>query len=180
MADLITPDRMWFRAAGPADADTLRRWDDEPDVDASGGDDDGYDWDHELARSVPWREIVIAEVDGTPVGVFIIIDAAEEESHYWGDAAPGTWAIDIWIGGATDRGRGLGRLMMAEAVRRCAVDHGASEVLIDPLRSNTRALAFYRAFGFTEVGPRMFGNDDCLVMRWAPGNGDELPSTAWM
>jgi len=172
----FSPDRVRFRAARPDDADVLRRWDEEPDVDASGGDDDGYDWDRELPRSVPWREMVIAEVDAVPAGVFVIIDAAEEESHYWGEVPPGTWAVDIWIGDAANRSRGLGRVMMSEAVRRCIIDHGALDVLIDPLVSNTRALAFYHAIGFEEVGPRTFGDDDCLVMRWVAGRSEELPS----
>ena len=37
-------------------------------------------------------------------------------------------------------------------------------VLIDALQSNHRAIKFYRRIGFTDVGPRRFENDDCLVM----------------
>jgi aminoglycoside 6'-N-acetyltransferase len=54
--------------------------------------------------------------------------------------------------------------MMQQALQRCFVNHGASLVLIDPLQSNHRAIKFYRRIGFTDVGPRQFENDDCLVM----------------
>lgn len=40
-----------------------------------------------------------------------------------------------------------------------------SAVLIDPLASNTRAHRFYERLGFRLVGPRRFGDDDCLVYR---------------
>jgi aminoglycoside 6'-N-acetyltransferase len=54
--------------------------------------------------------------------------------------------------------------MMEEAFKLCFVKHGASSIVIDPLQSNQRAIAFYRRLGFTEVGPRRFGDDDCLVL----------------
>ena len=38
-------------------------------------------------------------------------------------------------------------------------------MLIDPLASNTDAIGFYRRQGFRPVGPRRFGQDDCLVLR---------------
>lgn len=155
-----------LRPAVSLDAATLRQWDGDPDVDASGGDDDSYDWDHELPRDVDWREFLLAEEDGRPVGMVVLIDAAREESHYWGDdVEPGAWAIDIWIGEPGDRSRGLGTTMMKQAVRRCFERHAATAVLIDPLQSNHGAIRFYERLGFDVVGPRRFGNDDCLVMR---------------
>jgi aminoglycoside 6'-N-acetyltransferase len=53
---------------------------------------------------------------------------------------------------------------MEEAFKLCFVKHGASSIVIDPLQSNQRAIAFYRRLGFKEVGPRQFGDDDCLVL----------------
>lgn len=156
---------MILRLAVPEDASILRMWDLDDAVGYSGGGDDDYDWDHELPRRVPWREFLIAEVDSLPIGALVLIDALGEESHYWGDdVAQGTWAIDIWIGREEHRSRGFGTVMMQRALRRCFDEHRASEVLIDPLATNTRAIAFYRRLGFMDVGPRRFGNDDCLVM----------------
>lgn len=154
-----------LRSATADDVPTLKMWDLDDAVDSSGGADDSYDWDYELPRSVSWREFLIAEVDSAPIGMVVIIDALQEESHYWGDNAPqNSWAIDIWIGVAEFRSKGYGTEMMKKALERCFENHDASCVLIDPLQSNHRAIAFYRRLGFREVGPRRFGNDDCLVM----------------
>jgi aminoglycoside 6'-N-acetyltransferase len=150
------------------DVEHLERWDEDPDVAASGGGDDWYDWPLELSRGeFDWREFLIAEEDGRPVGFVQLIDAREEESHYWGDDVPaGAWAIDIWIGSPADRGRGLGGEMMRLALARCFDDHGAAEVLIDPLVSNEGALRFYERLGFEFVEERDFGDDHCRVYRF--------------
>jgi aminoglycoside 6'-N-acetyltransferase len=137
-----------LRAATIDDSYLLKNWDLDEAVEYSGGDDDSYDWDYEL-----------------PIGMIVLIDALREESHYWGQDVPAdSWAIDIWIGDQEHRSKGYGALMMQQALQRCFVNHGASLVLIDPLQSNHRAIKFYRRVGFTDVGPRQFENDDCLVM----------------
>lgn len=154
-----------LRVATPDDLDRLEQWDRDPDVSASGGDDDEFDWAYELPRVVPWRELLIAEEDGRPVGFLQLIDAREEESHYWGDIAPGIWAIDIWIGSPADRGRGIGAEMMHLALERCFARPEVHTVLIDPLRRNERAIRFYERLGFEPVEVRWFDDDECLVMR---------------
>jgi aminoglycoside 6'-N-acetyltransferase len=154
-----------LRVATIDDSYLLKNWDLDEAVEYSGGDDDSYDWDYELPRNVDWREFLIAEVDAVPIGMIVLIDALREESHYWGQDVPAdSWAIDIWIGDQEHRSKGYGALMMQQALQRCFVNHGASLVLIDPLQSNHRAIKFYRRVGFTDVGPRQFENDDCLVM----------------
>ena len=156
---------MHLRKATLADVDLLRYWDDKPHVRASTGDDDWWDWPAELATDPDWREILIAEAEGRPIGVLQIIDPAEEETHYWGDTGPGFRAIDIWIGEETDLGRGLGTQMMTLALDRCFAPQEVTAVLIDPLLRNTRAQNFYKKMGFEAVGPRIFEKDECLVMR---------------
>lgn len=147
------------------DITLLERWDQDPDVAASGGESDWYDWTVELARDVAWREFLIAEEDGRPVGFVQLIDAHDEESHYWGDIAEATWAIDIWIGAPADRGRGIGTEMMRDALERCFGAHGAVEVVIDPLATNLAAIRFYERLGFEFVGERWFDGDHCRVYR---------------
>lgn len=150
------------------DVALLERWDDDPDVQAAigGRGSDWYDWPVELARDVPWRELLIAEDDGRPVGFMQIADAANEESHYWGDVEQGTWSLDIWIGEPDDRGRGVGAEMMRMAMRRIFDHHGATNIVIDPRVGNTRAVEFYRRIGFEELGVREFDDGDwCVVMR---------------
>jgi aminoglycoside 6'-N-acetyltransferase len=154
------------RSATVDDIPMLRRWDKDPDVSAAGGDDDDFDWEYEVPRDVPWRELLVAEADGVPVGFMQLIDAAEEETHYWGDVERGPWAIDIWIGEPEYRSRGVGAEMMRQALDRCFARSGVEHVLIDPLRRNERAIRFYERIGFTHTGVQWFDSDECAVMRF--------------
>lgn len=155
-----------LRRATPADMPMLLAWDADPDVASSGAARGLEGWQEDLVRDVPWAEELIAEVDGAPVGFMELIDAVGEETHYWGDdVEPGAWALDIWIGRPQDRGRGIGAAMMRVALDRCFDTHGASAVLLDPRRDNTRAHRFYERLGFRLIGARTFGDDDCLVYR---------------
>jgi aminoglycoside 6'-N-acetyltransferase len=149
------------------DVAELVRWDHDADVAAAigGRGAEWYDWPAELVRDMPWRELLIIEEDARPIGFLQLVDANQEESHYWGDIEPGTWALDIWIGSPDDRGRGLGAAAMGLALRRIVDQHGADSVVIDPAVDNHRAIAFYERLGFERVGVRRFGDDDCLVMR---------------
>lgn len=153
-----------LRPATMDDLALLRRWDEEPHVVESDPNDD-WGWEVELARDPDWREQLVAEAGGRPVGFVQIIDPAREESRYWGDCPPGLRAIDIWIGEADALGRGYGTQMMRQAIARCFADAAVTAILIDPLLSNVRAIRFYERLGFRAVGPRRFGEDDCLVMR---------------
>lgn len=154
------------------DVALLVRWDGDADVAAAlGGPGAGwYDWPTEIVRDVAWRELLIAEEHGRPIGFVQLADAAEEESHYWGDIEPGTWALDIWIGSPDDRGRGLGTEAMKVALERVVDQHGAERVVIDPAVDNHRAIAFYERIGFERIGIRRFGDGTSLVMRFSPGS----------
>jgi aminoglycoside 6'-N-acetyltransferase len=155
---------MNLRSATPADLDLLRHWDEQPHVTASDPNDD-WGWEVELERNPDWREQLIAEIDGRPIGFIQIIDPAREDSHYWGDVASALRAIDIWIGEEADLGKGYGTKMMQLALARCFADPAVTAVLLDPLTSNTRVHRFYRRLGFQFVEHRRFGDDDCFVYR---------------
>lgn len=155
---------MQLRPAVPSDLSLLRHWDEQPHVRAASPNDD-WGWEVELGHSPPWRELLIAEVEGRPIGFIQIIDPALEESHYWGDVGPGLRAIDIWIGEARDLGKGYGTRMMELALARCFASLDVTAVLVDPLESNVRAHRFYERLGFRLVERRRFGADDCLVYR---------------
>src|SRR5688500_11521018 len=95
-----------LRAANINDLSVLRHWDEQPHVLASDPNDD-WDWETELENNPEWREQLIAELDGRPLGFVQIIDPLSEETHYWGDRVePNLRAIDIWIGEAGDLGKG--------------------------------------------------------------------------
>jgi aminoglycoside 6'-N-acetyltransferase len=137
-----------LRSATSADLNLLQHWDEQP---------------HVIDSDPEWREQLIAELNGRPIGFIQIIDPALEESHYWGDAPANLRAIDIWIGEATDLGKGYGTQMMQIALARCFADPLVTAVLIDPLSTNVRAHRFYQRLGFQVVDRRQFGEDDCLV-----------------
>lgn len=153
-----------LRDATLDDLPLLQRWDEDPDVLESDPNDDWH-WEEELAKTPPWREQLIIEADGVPVGFVQIIDPAEEESHYWGDCGPNLRAIDIWIGEPAYRGKGVGGEAMREAIRRCFAPANVEAILIDPLVTNTDAIRFYERLGFRFVEERDFGADRCYVMR---------------
>ena len=158
--------RLRLRPAGPGDLELLRRWDEKPHVIAAGVDGEEWNWADELGRTPEWREQLIAELDGRPVGYLQIIDPALEEDHYWGrDCPPNLRAVDIWIGEERDLGRGHGSRMMWLALEKCFAAPHVEAVLADPLRSNARARRFYERMGFRFVEDRDFGGDQCAVYR---------------
>lgn len=153
-----------LRPATPADLTLLRYWDEQPHVVASDPNDD-WGWEVELERNPEWREQLIAEIDGRPIGFMQIIDPALENSHYWGNVTENLRAIDIWIGEEAELGKGYGTRMMHLALARCFSPPLVTAVLVDPLASNTRAHRFYERLGFQFIEQRWFGDDDCFVYR---------------
>lgn len=153
-----------FRNATLDDVSLLRGWDEQDHVKQSDPDSD-WMWETELAHDPDWREQLIAEVEGKPIGFVQIIDPALEESQYWGDIAPNLRAIDIWIGEPDYLGKGFGSQMMKLALARCFQTPEVTAVLIDPLTSNKRAHRFYKRLGFKFLEQRMFGEDDCFVFQ---------------
>jgi aminoglycoside 6'-N-acetyltransferase len=155
-----------LRRAIPADVKLLRVWDRKPHVDAASGEDGEFDWEAEVPRSVPWRDIFIAEEQGRPIGVLVIIDPAEEETHYWGEIGADLRAIDIWIGDEANLGKGYGTQMMKLAIAHCFREPQVKAIIVDPLVSNTNAHRFYERLGFRKIDRRIFsGVDDCFVYR---------------
>ncbi|MFN6563696.1 MAG: GNAT family N-acetyltransferase [Nostoc sp. ChiSLP01] len=158
-----------LRPATSADLNLLRYWDEKPHVISSDPNDD-WGWEVELERTPDWREQLIAEIDGRPIGFIQIIDPAHEESKYWGNVTEDIRAIDIWIGEETDLGKGYGTKMMQLAIARCFADSSVTAILIDPLVSNTRAHRFYERLGFQFIEHRRFGEDECFVYRLSRAN----------
>ena len=154
--------KITFREATPDDLEILQHWDRQPHVIACDPDED-WEWEKELPRKFPWREQLIAELDGVPLGVLQIIDPHEEETHYWGEVEPNLRAIDIWIGEAENLGKGYGTEMMSMAINRCFQDALVTKILIDPLETNTKAHRFYERLGFQFVEKREFEGTACFV-----------------
>lgn len=151
-----------LRTATIKDLPILQLWDEQQhNIDADPKDD--WNWETELQYYPPWREQLVAELDGRPIGFIQIIDPKEEETHYWGDIAANLRAIDIWIGMADDIGKGYGTIMMHLAIARCFANPDVTGILIDPLVSNEKAIRFYQRIGYRFVENRYFGDDECAV-----------------
>lgn len=165
---------MQLRPATLDDLALLQHWDAQPHVAESGGDDDWFDWPIELAQSPEWREQLIAELGGRPIGIVQIIDPQLEETHYWGAIEPNLRAIDIWIGEASDLGQGHGTEMMRLALARCFAEPEVEAVLVDPLAANEKAHRFYQRSGFEPIERRVFEREECLVHRLDRARWDVL------
>ncbi|MEQ9168593.1 MAG: GNAT family N-acetyltransferase [Fulvivirga sp.] len=95
-----------LRPATINDLELVKYWDTQQHVIGCDPDDD-WNWEEELTQDPEWREQLIAELNGEPLGFIQIIDPYLEESHYWGDVAKSKRAIDIWIGEAKKPEQGL-------------------------------------------------------------------------
>ncbi|MEN1784749.1 MAG: GNAT family N-acetyltransferase [Bacteroidota bacterium] len=152
-----------LRPATIADLDLVQYWDTKQHVIDCDPDDDGWVWAQELVRNPEWREQLIAELNGEPLGFIQIIDPYLEETHYWGPIAPHKRAIDIWIGEEHHLNKGYGTRMMELAIAKCFSDKSVDSILIDPLKTNTKAQTFYKRLGFQFVEERDFGGTTCMV-----------------
>lgn len=151
-----------LRLANINDLETLVHWDKQQHVIDADPDDD-WNWAYELQRFPEWREQLIAELNGRPIGCIQIIDPALEETHYWGNVAQNLRALDIWIGDTSDLGKGYGTEMMRQTIERCLKNENVKAILIDPLTSNTAAIRFYERMGFEFLEERLFGESHCSV-----------------
>jgi len=155
-----------MRRATHDDIDQLCCWEHASHVAPVIGAGPGWDWENEI--SVDWQEVWIAEIGVAkrPIGVAILLDASNDPASYWGSVAPGTFAIDIWIGAPDAIRQGYGTEMMHFVIARALDAHDAHRIVIDPLSSNSAAIAFYQSLGFRKLGPRMFDGELCTVMEW--------------
>ena len=151
-----------LRPATINDLDLLQYWDTQQHVIDSDPDDD-WQWEIELKRNPKWREQLVAELNGKAIGFIQIIDPYLEETHYWGKVTQHKRAIDIWIGEAKNLGKGYGTEMMQQAITKCFVDARVTSILIDPLKTNTKAHRFYERLGFEFVEERKFNDNACFV-----------------
>jgi len=154
-----------LRIATLEDIPILKIWDQQPHVlEATGSEEEDWNWEIEIQRNVDWQKIFIAELDKRPIGVVQIIDPHLEITQYWGKIEPNKRAIDIWIGDYDDIGKGYGTEMMKQAFQICFSNQQVDEILIDPLSSNKKAIRFYKKLGFEVVEERLFEDSLCLVM----------------
>jgi aminoglycoside 6'-N-acetyltransferase len=153
----------------------LVAWDEAPHVLAATGfaDAESPEWEDLLTGAAPGWAHFVAELHGEdptgapdPIGVVQIVDPSQDPDTHWGPlATPAHRSLHIWIGPAHRLGHGLGPAMMQAAIDRCFADPAVDAILIDPLASNHRAIAFYRRLGFADIGPRQVGPDRIFALR---------------
>jgi aminoglycoside 6'-N-acetyltransferase len=158
-----------LRPANINDMDLVKYWDTKQHVIDCDPDED-WDWETELERITEWREQFIAELDGIRIGFLQIIDPHLEETHYWGEIDSGKRAIDIWIGEESNLNKGYGTEMMQIAIEKCFNDHSINGILVDPLKTNTKAHRFYERLGFEFVEEREFEGNICFVFELRRSN----------
>jgi aminoglycoside 6'-N-acetyltransferase len=151
-----------FRTATIEDLPILKFWDTQPHLKEAGVADQ-WEWEKVLLNKAGWQELLMATLEKRPIGFVQIIDPEQEETHYWGNVGPNKRAIDIWIGEARFLGKGYGKQMMDLALGRCFSDDRVTEVLVDPMESNQKAINFYKRCGFKFLEYRKLGGDLCPV-----------------
>ena len=167
------PPLVQLRNATMDDVHLLQGWDEQEHLqgyDVMGDEDfNDWDWPQSLAEDYPWKRQLVAETtsQNIPIGFVLVIDPANEITHYWGnDCEPHLRAVDMWIGEPDYLGKGYGTEIMTQVLNDY-VFHEPSVVaaLVDPMAGNTRAHRFYQKRGFKPIGIRHFGPDCCLVHR---------------
>ena len=143
-----------LRPATIKDLELLKFWDKQQHVIDCDPDED-WDWEKELARKPAWREQLVAELNDDPIGFVQIID-------------PYKRAIDIWIGEERNLNKGYGTAIMKLAIELCFSQTEVDGILIDPLKSNTKAHKFYEKIGFEFVEERVFNDTVCYVYELKP------------
>lgn len=151
-----------LRPATINDLELLRYWDTQQHV-IDCDPDGGWNWEIELHQHPTWREQLIAELNEAPIAMVQIIDPYLEETQYWGTVEKTKRAIDIWIGEEENLNKGYGTQIMKLAIERCFSDPKVDGILIDPLKSNTKAHRFYERLGFEFLEERTFAESVCYV-----------------
>ncbi len=155
-------DLISLRKATIDDLSLLEHWDKQQHV-IDCDPDSSWNWAQELTEEPHWREQLIAQLNDRPIGMIQIIDPHLEETHYWENVPPNLRAIDIWIGEAEDLNKGYGTRIMKLVIDRCFNNSLVNKILIDPLKSNTKAHRFYERLGFQFVEQRKFETSECFV-----------------
>lgn len=154
---------MKLRQATIHDLELLKYWDTKQHVIDCDPDDYDWNWDLELKCDPEWRDQLIAELNTRPIGFIQIIDPYLEETQYWGEIEQNKRALDIWIGEEKDLNKGYGTIMMQLAIEKCFNHPNVTGILIDPLKTNTKAHRFYKRLGFEFLEERDFNGTACFV-----------------
>lgn len=159
-----------FRPVAESDFPMLRRWLQTPDVTQWWGDPD-----HELGlirQDLEDRRVVglIVSLDDTPFAY-----AQHYDVHDWPQAhmlhlAPGTRAVDTFVGVPDMLGAGHGAAYL-HALAAGLLEDGAAGVVIDPDIKNARARRAFEKAGFSKIESHRTKDGAAIVMHFVPDDG---------
>lgn len=124
-----------------------------PGVPAGGHLEHGYDYLPTLRDTATRRQqaiLLVAEIDGAPVGSVTVTAPAGALSEY---ARNDEWEIRMLAVDPTAAGRGIGSALLMRAIERSR-SAGARRIVLHTADSMTTAHRIYRRFGFTREPDR--------------------------
>lgn len=124
--------------------------------------DHGHDYLRTLRDTAQRREqatLLVAEIDGAPVGSVTVTAPAGALSEYAGD---GEWEIRMLAVDPDVAGRGIGSSLLTQAIERSR-SAGARRIVLHTADSMTTAHRIYRRFGFVPEPDR---DDEVVPGLW--------------
>lgn len=132
------------------DLPTVRRWLALPHV--AKWYTEPQDWLYELEHrkdEFRWLHHFIAEADGVPFGFCQYYEYRMGGESWQGDLpVGGSYSIDYLIGEPSLLGRGLGKWMILQLVRRVRAQTGAARILVQPEPENAASCRALASAGF--------------------------------
>jgi len=135
-----------LRPATPEDRFRIRRWLSEPEARAWWGNAASAEAEINLAMSSDAALCRMVEMEKAPIGYGQAVEVS-----LWGgprpdELVPGTWDVDLFIGSAEHRGRGLGGAALALLVEEVfATTLAVACSALVPVRNEAGARAYERA-----------------------------------
>jgi N6-L-threonylcarbamoyladenine synthase len=128
--------------------------------------------EHELFPLDAWSEANMGSELSSKHGYYLGLFEGELIGYAGLSTVPGSYTSDIQTIGvaATQRGKGLGRMLMNELIGK-AKSLGSEQVLLEVRADNEAAIALYLSLGFEQIDVRRRyyqpDNVDALIMRLA-------------
>ena len=146
-----------FTPLRPADLPRLRLWLMMPHVRAWWGDPDAGIREIRRLMASDWAEPMLVAWQGRQIGYLQAYDAVSAAPD--GDAVPGSFGIDLFIGEPSYVGKGLGTAFVGAYTDRLLRGGRALSIIARPAPANHRAIRCLEHAGF-----RLLGGGDGRVL----------------
>jgi aminoglycoside 6'-N-acetyltransferase len=139
-----------FTPLRPADLPRLRLWLMMPHVRAWWGDPDAGIREIRRLMASDWAEPMLVAWQGRQIGYLQAYDAVSAAPE--GDAVPGSFGIDLFIGEPSYVGKGLGTAFVGAYTDRLLRGGRALSIIARPAPANHRAIRCLEHAGFHLLG----------------------------